>query len=219
MCSIPEFAGMGRLGKSRRTSRANNFLLEGHDAPTNAAPETNAAFFNNSRRFTFMMSLLDCCGKSGAGMCGSQCCDRAPRLELSRASDTGLGGSDDDIGTWSFDVQRIDGHRSGVSTRRARLLVDDEANAAWQRDGEVRVGYDDGLARGDQADELSGPAARGLPTAAGRARVRLHDIGGNQTAQQAQVGDRRLRLTGSATARAGTLQRVSRGQAQNIDAR
>jgi len=34
-------------------------LLEGHDAPTNAAPETNAAFFNNSRRFTFMMSLPD----------------------------------------------------------------------------------------------------------------------------------------------------------------
>jgi hypothetical protein len=34
-------------------------LLEGHDAPTNAAPETNAAFFNNSRRFTFMVSLPD----------------------------------------------------------------------------------------------------------------------------------------------------------------
>src|SRR5258708_39524309 len=89
--------------------------------------------------------------------------------------------------TWSFDVQRIDGHRSGVSTRRARLLVDDEANAAWQRDGEVWVGYDDGLARGDQADELGVPADGGLATAAGSARVRLHDIGGHQTAQQAQV--------------------------------
>src|SRR2546426_12265009 len=48
-----------RSGKFRRTSCANNFLLEGHDAPTIAAPETNAAFFNNSRRFTFMMSLPD----------------------------------------------------------------------------------------------------------------------------------------------------------------
>ncbi len=44
-------------------------------------------------------------------------------------------------------------------------------------------------------------------------------IGSNETTQQAQIRDRRLRLTGSATARAGTLQRVSRGQAQNIDAR
>jgi hypothetical protein len=35
-------------------------LLGFHDAPTNAAPETNAAFFNSSRRFTFiMMWLLD----------------------------------------------------------------------------------------------------------------------------------------------------------------
>jgi hypothetical protein len=59
MCSIPEFAGSGRLGKSRGTSSANTFLFRGHDAPTNAVPETNAAFFNNSRRFTFMMSLLD----------------------------------------------------------------------------------------------------------------------------------------------------------------
>jgi hypothetical protein len=59
ICSMPEFCGLGRLGKFRRKSCANDFLLEGHDAPTNAAPETNAAFFNNSRRFTFMMSLPD----------------------------------------------------------------------------------------------------------------------------------------------------------------
>ena len=59
MCSMLEFSGFGRLGKFRRTSCANNFLPDGHDAPTNAAPETNAAFFNNSRRFTFMMSLPD----------------------------------------------------------------------------------------------------------------------------------------------------------------
>ncbi len=102
---------------------------------------------------------------------------------MSRASDTGLGGSDDDVNAWSLDVQRIDGHRSGVSTRRTRLLVDDEANAAWQRDREVWVGYDDGLARGDQADEFSIPANGGLTTAAGSAGVRFHDVGGNQTTQ------------------------------------
>src|SRR6267143_5742566 len=58
-CSIPDLSGFGRLGRFGRIPCANNFLLEGHDAPTNAAPETNAAFFNNSRRFTFMMSLPD----------------------------------------------------------------------------------------------------------------------------------------------------------------
>src|SRR5260370_13047434 len=104
-------------------------------------------------------------------------------MELSRASDTGLGGSDDDVNAWSLDVQRIDGHRTGVSTRRARLLVDDETNAAWQRDGEVRVGYDYGLARGDQADDLGVPADGGLTTAAGSARISLPHTGANQTPQ------------------------------------
>jgi hypothetical protein len=56
---MPEFTGVGKVGKLRGTSCANNFLLEGHDTPNHAAPETIAAFFNNSRRFTFMMWLLD----------------------------------------------------------------------------------------------------------------------------------------------------------------
>jgi len=46
-------------GKLRETSCANNFLLEGHDTSNHAAPETIAAFFNNSRRFTLMMWLLN----------------------------------------------------------------------------------------------------------------------------------------------------------------
>src|SRR5258708_39622751 len=129
-----------------------------------------------------------------------------------------MGGMAGEVEAWALGVQGIDGQRTGVSTRRTRLLGDDEANAAWQRDREVRVGYGDGLARGDQADELSIPANGGLTPAAGGAGVRLHHVGGNQTAQQAQVRDRRLRLAGSATARAGTLQRVSRGQAHNTEA-
>ena len=36
-------------GKFRKTSCANNLLLEGHDTSNHAAPETIAAFFNNSR--------------------------------------------------------------------------------------------------------------------------------------------------------------------------
>ena len=116
-------------------------------------------------------------------------------------------------------MQRIDGHRSGISTRRARLLVDDEANAPGQRDGEVRGGDEDGLSCGNQADDLGTPRDGGLPTATGGAGVRLHDVGGNQTAQQAQVRNRRLRLTGGATAGRGTLQGISRGQAQDIDGR
>ena len=111
-----------------------------------------------------------------------------PRRELSlnqgRANDTGLGGSHDDVDAWSLDVQCIDGHRSCVSTRRAGLLVDDEADAAWQRDSEVGVGYEDGLARGDQADEHGIPGDGGLPIAASSAGVRFHDIGRNQTTQQ-----------------------------------
>src|SRR5207245_3611 len=57
-------------------------------------------------------------------------------LNQGRANDTGLGGSYDDVDAWSLDVQRIDGDRSASSARRAGLLVDDEADAAWQRDGE-----------------------------------------------------------------------------------
>jgi hypothetical protein len=112
---------------------------------------------------------------------------RALRLELSSTSDTGLGGGDDSVNAWSLDVQRIDGHRSGVSTRRARLLVDDEANAPGQREGEVRVGCDDRLTCGHQADELGIPGHGGLTAAAGAVGVRLHDISGNQTTQQVQV--------------------------------
>ena len=78
---------------------------------------------------------------------------------------------------WSLDVQRIDGEGAGISARRTCLLVDDEANAARQGDGEVWVGYEDGLARSDQADDLGTPGDGGLATATGGLRVRFHDVG------------------------------------------
>jgi len=140
---------------------------------------------------------------------------RALRFRLSRTSDIGMGGGDDNVNAWSRDVQRFDGYRSGVSTRWTRLLVDDEANTPWQRDGEVR-GYSDGLTCGYQVDDLGIPARGGRTAAAGGTGVRLHDIGGNQTTQQVQVRNWRLRLAASATARRGTFQHVSRGQAHEI---
>ncbi len=78
-------------------------------------------------------------------------------------------GGDDDVDAWSRDVQRIDRHRSGISARRTRLLVDDDADATWQREGDVRVGDKDWLARDDQADEFRIPSDGGLSTAAGGA--------------------------------------------------
>src|SRR5256712_12217071 len=104
-----------------------------------------------------------------------------------------MGGSHDDVDARSRDVQRVDGYRSGVAARRARLLVDDDADAAWQRDGDVRVDGEDRLARDDQADELGIPGDGGLSTAAAGARVRFHEIGSDQTTEQAQIRDRRLR--------------------------
>ncbi len=118
------------------------------------------------------------------GLEGGARLETVPRFRSSRARDAGLGRSDDDVDAWSLDMQCIDCDGSGVPARRARLLVDDEADAGWQRDGEVWVGYDDGLARHDQADQLSITADGRLPTAAGGAGVRFHGIGSNQTTQQ-----------------------------------
>jgi len=42
---------------------------------------------------------------------------RALRFKLSRTSDIGVGGGNDNVNAWPRDVQCIDGHRSGVSTR------------------------------------------------------------------------------------------------------
>ena len=94
-----------------------------------------------------------------------------------------MGGSDDDVEARSRNVQRIDRRRSGISARRTRLLVDDNADAAGRRDGEVRVDGQDWLARDDQADELGIPGGAGLSIAAAGARVRFHQIGSNQTTQ------------------------------------
>jgi hypothetical protein len=47
----------------------------------------------------------------------------------------------------------------------------------------------------------------------------FHEIGSDQTTQQAQVRDRRLRLTAGATARRGAAQHVSRDQTQDVDTR
>ena len=128
-----------------------------------------------------------------------------------------MGGGDNNVDAWSRDVQRIDRHRSGISAGRTRLLVDDDADAARQRDGNVRVGDEYRLARDDQADELGIPGDCSLSIAAGGTRVRFHEIGSHQTTQQAQIVDRRLRLTAGATARRGAAEHVSRDQTQNVD--
>ncbi len=156
-------------------------------------PKTSSGPLRLSRgahvtHYTASLHLIDfkCASNFGEAQHGLR--PRAPRRELSlnqgRANDTGLGGSYDDVSAWSLDVQRIDSDRSASSARRAGLLVDDEADAAWQRDGEVWVGYEDGLARGDQADELSIPGDGSLSIAASSPGVRFHDIGSNQTTQQ-----------------------------------
>jgi len=113
-----------------------------------------------------------------------------PRCGSLRTRDTGLGRSDDDIDAWSLDVKRINCDGASVSARRTRLLVDDNADAAWRRDGDVRVGGEDWLARDDQADQFRIPGDGSLSTAAGGARVRFHDIGSNKTSQKVQVRDR-----------------------------
>src|SRR6267142_1675226 len=97
--------------------------------------------------------------------------------------DIGMRGGDDDIDARTADVQRIDRHGSRVAARRARLLVDDDADAARQRNGEVRIEGEDRLSRDDQANELRIAGDGGLAAAAAGARVRLHDIGSNQTTQ------------------------------------
>ena len=94
-----------------------------------------------------------------------------------------MGRRDDDIDARSLDMQRVDGRRSGISPRGARLLVDNNTDAAGRRDGEVRVDGQDWLARDDQADELGIPGGAGLSIAAAGARVRFHQIGSNQTTQ------------------------------------
>jgi hypothetical protein len=61
----------------------------------------------------------------------------------SRAGDIGMGGGHYDVDAWSGDVQCVDSHRSGISARRTRLLVDDDADAARKREGKVWVGGKD----------------------------------------------------------------------------
>jgi len=114
---------------------------------------------------------------------------RAEGAGSSLTCDIGVGGSDDEVDARSRDMQCVDRRRSGIPPRRTRLLVDDNADAAWHRNGEVRVGGEDWLTGDDQPDQLGAPAGGGLSVAAGGARVRLHQIGSNQATQQIQAVD------------------------------
>src|SRR5690349_1889717 len=114
-----------------------------------------------------------------------------------------MGGGDDDIDARSANMQSIYCHRFAIAALRVGMLVDNDTDATWQRDGEVGVRYEDGLARCHQADEYGIPGDGGLSIAAGGAGVRFHDIGSNQTTQQVHALDRGLRLTAGPTARSG----------------
>jgi hypothetical protein len=81
-------------------------------------------------------------------------------------------------------MQSIDRYRSARSPRRAGLLVDDDADAARQRDGQIWVGGKDRLSCYGKSHQLGIPAGAGLSIAATGARVRFHDRGGNQAIQK-----------------------------------
>src|SRR5438445_9181751 len=89
------------------------------------------------------------------------------RRTSSRTCDIGMGRRDDDIDARSLDMQRVDGRRSGISPRGARLLVDNNTDAAGRRDGEVRVGGKDWLTRDDEPIQLGVLAVRGLSISEG----------------------------------------------------
>lgn len=134
------------------------------------------------------------------------------------AGDVGLSGGDHDVDAGSGDVQRIDSDRAGVAARRTCLLVDDDANAARQRDGEVRGGGKDLLAGDGQSHELSVAADAGSAPAAGGAGAGCDGGGINQAIEQVHVGERRLRLTAGAAPGRGTFKRVGRSDAREVDA-
>ena len=77
-----------------------------------------------------------------------------------------MGRGNDDVNAGSSDMQSIDRHRAARSPRRTGLLVDDDADAAWQRDGQVWVGGKDRLAGYGQSHKLGIPTRGGLSIAA-----------------------------------------------------
>src|SRR5258708_5613811 len=107
-----------------------------------------------------------------------------PEVDGVCAGDTGLGRSGDDVDAWYREMQSDDGDGGGLPGRGARRLGCGGADAAGRGASGVWGGYEDKLARGDQADNLCISGDRGLCTAAGSAGVRFHRIGGNQTTQQ-----------------------------------
>lgn len=141
-----------------------------------------------------------------------------PKLRWLGAGDIGLCGGNHNVDARSSNMQGIDRHRPACSTRRTRLLVDDDADSAGQRNRKVWIGNQDRLACNRQSNQFGIPANTGLSIATGGAGVGFHGGGSNQAIQQIYILERRLRLTARAAPRGGTAERVRRSYTRDVDA-